>query len=123
MRSAVNGLVAVIVFLSGIAAALGSDFDVPAEKIGGGSPDGMMHRYLLRQAEQALRAMEDRCMSNGKRPSRSPPIRSRPAGEVPGSHRRSARANAAGAAGHRARSPAPAIAWKRSSSRASRSIM
>ena len=43
-----------LVFLCGVAAAVGSDLDVPAEKIGGGSPDGMMHRYLLRQAEQAF---------------------------------------------------------------------
>ncbi len=54
MRSAINALVSVLVFLSGAAAGLGSDLDVPAAKMGPGAPDGMMHRYLLRQAQQAF---------------------------------------------------------------------
>jgi hypothetical protein len=45
---------AILVLLSVTPALRGEDLNVPPEKIEGGSPDGMMHRYLTRQVEQAL---------------------------------------------------------------------
>lgn len=41
------------VLLMSVAVACGEDLSVPSAKIEGGSADGMMHRYLLRQVDQA----------------------------------------------------------------------
>ena len=49
-------LIALIIanfLLAGAAVAATSEFDLPPEKISAGSPGEMMHRYLLRQADQA----------------------------------------------------------------------
>ncbi len=43
----------ILVFLIGVPAMRGTDLDLPPEKIGEAAPDSMMHRYLLRQADQA----------------------------------------------------------------------
>ncbi len=43
----------VVALLLSVPTVRGGDLDLPPEKIEGGSPTGMMHRYLLRQAEHA----------------------------------------------------------------------
>ncbi len=46
-------VLAVLALLLSVSTVRGGDFDLPPAKIEGGSPTGMMHRYLLRQAEHA----------------------------------------------------------------------
>ena len=110
----------VVVLLLSVPMVRGGDLDLPPEKIEGGSPTGMMRRYLLRQAEHAAmrwkvdyekrktpeaiaayqKTLRRQCLDAiGGLPERTPL-----APQVP------------------ARSPGPAIGWKRSSSKASRSI-
>ena len=43
----------ILALLAAAPAVGGEDLNVPPEKIEGGKPDGMMHRYLLRQVDQA----------------------------------------------------------------------
>ena len=45
----------ILLFLVGAPATRGENLDVPPEKIEGGSPTGMMRRYLLRQVDQAAK--------------------------------------------------------------------
>ncbi len=44
----------VLVLIAAACSALADDLNVPPEKIDGGPPGGMMHRYLERQVEQAI---------------------------------------------------------------------
>ena len=50
---AVLCVLTILALLAGAPAVGGEDLNVPPEKIEGGKPDGMMHRYLLRQVDQA----------------------------------------------------------------------
>ncbi len=49
----------ILLLLAGASAVAGDDLDAPPEKIEGGSPDGMMRRYLLRQVDQAAQRWKD----------------------------------------------------------------
>ena len=53
MQRSVHYFSTILVFLVSIPAMRGDDFNVPPEKIEGGTPTGMMCRYLMRQANQA----------------------------------------------------------------------
>ncbi len=53
MPRSTSCVLTILALLVGVPAVRGGDLDVPPEKIEGGTPAGMMHRYLLRQAEHA----------------------------------------------------------------------
>jgi dienelactone hydrolase len=59
MQRTAQGVVAMLLFLAGMPSVRGDDLDVPLGKLEGGSPDGMMHRYLLRQIAEAGQRWRD----------------------------------------------------------------
>ena len=54
MQCAMNGFAAILVLLAPSRLQRGPIWTCAPQKIGRRSPDGMMHRYLLRQANQAF---------------------------------------------------------------------
>jgi dienelactone hydrolase len=54
MRSVIAPAACILAILTIASGMRGGDLDVPPEKIAGKLQDGMMHRYLMRQVEQAV---------------------------------------------------------------------
>ena len=58
--SMLGRVVKVFVVLVGVSIAYGEDFSVPVDKLGGDKPETMMRRYLLQQVEQAGQRWKER---------------------------------------------------------------